>query len=549
MLLFSGLAAAEELNYRGAIKVEINAESFLPGETLEAAITAVNSEDFPLADSHIVIYLVKGGEFYYPPQAFDADNVFVIDTIQNVNLPAKGFKTFNYSYVLPEDLLPGSYRMDVYFRNKKTFIAGIPHLFASPQSSYFTVEGTGEYPQARIMRTLTLFEGVEGMISFPIQGGDQFEAKIVLKNTSSQDLSNLELFVGLCDWDDTRCDKFSPQTTETLDLKADEQKELMVAITAPVEPSAYAIRMELKDSSGRLLSLFRNRAIVIGPTRKIKKIYTDNYYYKSGEQVTLHTYTGPAPDHYTDQSVLEGADLKISVTNLKSGSSVFQESVALLEDWQSNDFQFTASKELSLFEVCGEVVKASQSFDKYCYTVDADAFSLEELGLVSATWNFDSVASVLDLTICADSIEGFPENLDASFEIREARKQKLITSGSVSGYGCIQKQIPQFIAGNYVLGLVNKYNNEKTTVEINALSSHECLQKCGDNNPCTTDGCSSTGCLNLAVEDGTECGPDSMCSAGTCTIMPDYFTLVLSVVAVVVLAAMAFLIYRRRIQK
>lgn len=52
----------------------------------------------------------------------------------------------------------------------------------------------------------------------------------------------------------------------------------------------------------------------------------------------------------------------------------------------------------------------------------------------------------------------------------------------------------------------------------NSGGSAECSSSanCDDNNPCTTDSCSSGSCLHTNIADGTACGTGKICSAGAC---------------------------------
>jgi len=545
VILISFTCHAEEVNYFGAVSVKLDSTVLEAGQTLEAEITAINNEGFPLADSHLVVHLVQGNDFYYPPQAYNKDNVFFEETIPNINLPAKGSKEITFSYNLPENLSPGTYRLDVYFRNKKTFIAGIPHLFAAPVSTKFQVSGQGQFPEAKILRKDTVFEDIPGQLSFPAEPGAQFEGHIFIKNTSSDTLSNLKLSVGLCNWDDTRCEQFEPSTTEEIEpVVKGEKKEVVVSMTAPTMPSAYVIRMELRDSSGNLLSMFRNRVIVTGETRIIRKIYTDNYYYKAGQDVKLHSYTSPSPDHFT-YPVLEGSQLNISVKDLQSNSMVFQDSIALQEDWQSNDFQFKAAKDLSNFEVCGEVTKASQVFDKYCYTVDAADFALDTLTEISVDWGYHPKEQMLSLELCSASKEGFPANLDASYFLRAKDTLNILGSGNVSGRGCVQEPLQNVYQGTHLLSVLNNFNGEEISLELEAISEDQCYALCNDKNPCTLDTCTSEGCGYENVEDGTSCGSQTICQSGKCVESAD-FSLLFIAVAVIIVAGLIYLIYWRQ---
>jgi hypothetical protein len=158
-----------------------------------------------------------------------------------------------------------------------------------------------------------------------------------------------------------------------------------VSFDAPQKPSAYAIRLELKESNGRTVSLYRSRIVVKGENPRIRKMAVDSYYYKAGDNGSVMLVVGPSPDHYTNP-VTTNAKVTVSIFAdgeiVYSGSSVISSLSSLsypVMVFQS--YNYTASKELNFFEVCSQLESSEgMLFDRYCYVINSTDFNLGKCG-------------------------------------------------------------------------------------------------------------------------------------------------------------------------
>ncbi|PIN85631.1 MAG: hypothetical protein COV47_01265 [Candidatus Diapherotrites archaeon CG11_big_fil_rev_8_21_14_0_20_37_9] len=82
------------------------------------------------------------------------------------------------------------------------------------------------------------------------------------------------------------------------------------------------------------------------------------------------------------------------------------------------------------------------------------------------------------------------------------------------------------------------------------------VSECNDGNPCTSDSCGTSSCVNIPVADGTDCGAGLMCKSGECIQKPavdvtintpsDNSGLLVGGVIVVVLIAALYLFYFKK---
>lgn len=473
LLFLCSVSAAEDLFYNGSLHVELNKPEFAPGESIEAKITLLNLESIPIAEAYAVVELVHGGQYYYPSQSSDADNVFVEEKISGLNLAPNSSVTVPFSYKLPADLQPGSYRMDVYAKTNKTHIVGAPHIFAAPSSVNFSVAGKGgQFPGALFVRTKTEFHNFTGPIGPGISPGESIQNNVFVKNISSQDLSNLTLAVGLCEWDDTSCASFDSSATEKIALlKAGEEKAISVQLAAPKMPDAYAIRLELRDADGRLLSLYRNRSIVYGPTAKIHKLSISDYSFKKGDSGRIDLLVGPSPDHYNEPTFTDFT-LKAWIENIRDRNVVvFTEQLQIASiasataELKSETFSFTALADLDLFKVCALIEKDGVQHEFYCYVVDASKFPAKvQKSEIAVKWDYDYDKRKLNLFF-SNEVEAVKE-ISASFMLMDFAANDLVANKMLEG----KSPLNDYIAvepGNFVLILNNFATGKQQRIDIN----------------------------------------------------------------------------------
>ncbi|MFZ2455587.1 MAG: hypothetical protein WAX07_03830 [Candidatus Altiarchaeia archaeon] len=338
-------------------------------------------EEFPIVGAYLVVEVATGGE-----PGSDTENIFYEKIIRDINLPPLGGVTVPFSYEIPSDLASGNYSLNVYLKTDRTGIVGLPHIFLSPVSQGFSVAGTGSFPYAAISRSGSLFVNESGQAGPGVDADSAVEGAVLIAGDSGiYSLNGLVLSVYVCEWDDTACvvsdDLYwSGDYPVTPSQINDSQALTSVVFAAPARSGAYAIRLELKDSFGRIVSIYRSRIVVKGETARIRKMAVDNYYYGAGDLGRIMVLVGPSPDSYTNPVT---TDAKVSVYINSGGKTMYTDSSVIpelsglsypVEVFES--FNFSSAGELKLFEVCSQVESASGVlFDRYCYLVDSSKFA------------------------------------------------------------------------------------------------------------------------------------------------------------------------------
>jgi len=203
-------------------------------------------------------------------------------------------------------------------------------------------------------------------------------------------LDGLTLDVSVCEWDDTVClgsgEGFILNRTYVLQsIPPGEKAAVDVSFKAPERPNAYAIRLELKDAGGRMVSLYRSRIIVKGETARIRKMAVNNYHYSGEEPGSIMLLIGPSPDHYTNP-VTKDAEARVSIVS--DGKTLYSESSSLppLSGLSYPvtvfvSFNFSAPVEMNVFEVCSQInSRQEQVYDRYCYMINSSRFVVESCG-------------------------------------------------------------------------------------------------------------------------------------------------------------------------
>ncbi len=555
LLFMASLVQAESLFYTGDMAIKLNKEVFLPGDELKATITLSNVESIPIADAYIVVDLVAGKDYYYPSQTSDADNIFAEKKITGINIEGGGKVSKEFTYTLPANLAGGDYRIDAYAKTGRTHIIGVPHIFASPEMKQFRVRSgeSNEFPQANIVRTKTKFHEFLGPIGPGIDPGANIENEVFVKNTSSRELKNLSLFVGLCEWDDTYCESFESEDTKTIaSLKAGEEKAVSVSLKAGAIPDAYAIRLELRNSEGELLSFYRNRSVVYGETAKIHKLNVNDYMFKQDDTVKISVLVGASPDHYR-WPTFENFTLKAWVEDLESGAVVGSgervlKSIYGAEQLKVN-FEFPTSNALNLFKVCASIEKQNVEHENYCYTVDASLFPPKKEGSeLEAVWTYDYTERKLDITF--SNKESGIQNIDAAFLLMNLSRNGLAGQGVLQGTTPIAASVKTepsnflLIVNNFAIGKQQKFDIVLDSSAI-ATSPKNCAELGGT--ICTA----SKLCENPLRQE-----EEGICCASKCiepietkalpTLPKDLSDILLIMGAVLVIIILVYNVYRKK---
>lgn len=362
--------AEESIFFNGNIGFRLD-ENYSAGDTINSVITAFNQEDFPIAEASLVIELVKGcSEPIYPSQISDCDNIIDEIIISDLNLAQKTSKQIPFSYPLPFNLQTGTYRFDVYLVARKAPIVGIPSILLPGMYKSFYIHGIENIQEVKILRTKTNIKSQTGPIGIGVEKNEKINLQVYINSSSEE---SAELYVGVCDWEDTTCKEYLIEKTLPLNLKTGEQK-IDVEFNAPTSTSAYPIRLEIRKN-GKILSLYRSRIVVFGESAKIRKIYPDKIVY-GREEAKINVLVGPSPDHYNSPTI-RNVKLTVKLTNLDG--EVYEKSETINEIAPNNflkkEFSFSV-KELRDYEICGKIESSmGEVYDSECYRVILSKFS------------------------------------------------------------------------------------------------------------------------------------------------------------------------------
>lgn len=484
IIAIPALALTPQAFYQGDLFVSLlEKNQFNAGETLNLEIKAFNRSETAIAEGYVVVELVQGSEKAPErTQYYDLENIFLEDKIEGINLRAGEFKELKHAIQLSKNLKQGSYRIDAYFKTEKTPVKGIPHIFSNPASTAFTVKATAgnSFPEASIVRSKTEFTGFTGPVGGPVNAGETIPGKITVKNNSSKNLSGLKAIASLCHWDDTACKEFSSTAVEQFSLKPLEEKELQLSLKAPLMPSAFAIRLELRDENN-LLSLYRSRAIVTGGTAIVRKISANKPEFNKGEKASLELIIGASPDHYNNPD-FENFNVNFWVEN-KQGVKLFEkneiiEKITVAEAFIKKQYSFTALESIDFFKLCGEISKNRTKHDSYCTIIDASKFSTRP------DYNVNVSASItgsnLSIEFCSQ-----PQSilLNAHFALMEDESGSVVETGVLKGNSCISKTIKINANLNHSLRLTDFRLGKQYSIPIKAISEMppaELAGKCGN---------------------------------------------------------------------
>ncbi|MFH1225309.1 MAG: LPXTG cell wall anchor domain-containing protein [Candidatus Diapherotrites archaeon] len=436
---------------KGALQVQAEKDVLNAGEALKLKITVSNLGDCPIADGAVVVEIVRGAGMPYPSQSSDAGTVFYEEVLGGITLAAGQKKEISFGYVLPSDISAGDYAAQLYFRTARAPIAGIAHLFASPLTVPFKVANqaaSAEFPMLNIVRTKTEFNGYTGPVGAPAEAGSKIIGRVYVQNLSRIEVSGAEVFVALCEWDDTACDKYISESTQALQaLKAGATASADAELSAPTQPSAYAIRIEVRDAQGRVLSLYRNRVIVQGGTAKIRKMLLNKAAFAQGDAIEVNFLLGPSPDHYANP-VFENFSLDVELKGTGGGgvSLTGSENYAKISSetgYYEKRFTFTAPEALAQFTLCGKVVKEGKEYDRYCYEVNSAGFAVEKKieSKLSAEWKYEKTSGLLTLKLCRLSA-GKEIDMNSHYFLQDSASGEIVKQRFFSSRGCYSDVLP-----------------------------------------------------------------------------------------------------------
>ncbi len=392
------------LFYHGNVRISLAKNLYSPGEGLQARVELQNFESFPLLNTYLVIELVRGCETPLQPTYLGECNVVHEERVHVGTLLPGETKVVVWNFTLPQDLRPGVYRVDVYFKNDRTPIFGIPHSFFMPAYVTFNVsyaEGA-DYPRAKILWTKTHVLGGYAQSGPMVLPGTLVEGAVFVKAFQSFDGT---LSVKVCPYDDTSCKNFPIERVYRVKLKKGEEKPFIINFTAPTAPNAYSIRLELRDVNGRLHSLYRSRIVVLGEGARILKMAVSNVTLESGkESWVLVAVTGPLgySTILPSKKNVTGVKLKVWVETKGKEVTLSDEhtfpslSFDQIEVYQA---KFVPIASLADFRVCTSLTKDGKVLDEYCESVWTEKLPVIVTGREVPSLNAIIVAGVVGLLI------------------------------------------------------------------------------------------------------------------------------------------------------
>jgi hypothetical protein len=505
--------------YSSDLKLVLDKDQYVPGDTLHANITLQDMENFPITDTYLIVEIVEGKEHLYPADRSDDNNVFYEAVVGSINLASGSSKTVPFSYNLPQDLRNGNYLFEVYAETKRTPLVGMPFIFLSPQNTLFRVSGAGNFPSAKILWNETLIDGESGQVGPGVNASSVFSGRVYVQNRQNSK-ANYLLNVTICQWDDIVCgpDEYVSGKQYPVSLDPGKVSAVDIELKAPDKPDAYAIRLELSEN-GRTLSIYRSRIVVLGPTAKIRKMTLDKLYLQKGDSGKIMLLVGASPDHYTFPEIVNAkATVSISV----DGKEVYADSTLIPSLSAANDttglvpeiFEFTSPEELKTYMLCSKIEsEKGEVYDRYCFTVDPSKIIPTET-TINVSWDYDYTDKVLNIGLCTKDASGLAANSRVTVML-------LNPSGSIEAVKegimlppCSNVTI-NADAGEHTLVVNDLNTNKQTEIDINIIKKsetpHEQAPVCGNNlcepdeethgSCCTDCGCAQNAeCINNACE-------------------------------------------------
>ena len=544
--------------HKGDVSFTLPSASYHAGDLISTNITVSNLEEYPLVDAYLVAEIETGQEHVYPSQLSDANNVFYEEIIRGISLEGGEKKNVPFEYKLPEDLQSGQYTLAVYFTGQKALLVGIPAIFASPKVASFAVQGTGNFPAANIIRTKTVFANATGPIGAGVSPGSLVDAQVSISGLPAEG-DEFSLNVTICSWDDTSCGANAFFGSRVYKIGPNQKDALInVSFTAPSKPDAYAIRLELSDSS-RTMSLYRSRIVVTGEAAKIREAAIDKTSYEAGEYGKVFLLLGASPDYYTNP-VLNDSLATVYILDGVTGAEVYRrtEAVGILsadvnDGLQSLVFPFKSVGVMRNFQVCSEIAsKAGVLYDKYCFTVGPTNFPHAQRKQLNVSWVYDASAKALLATVCSPG----PIDGKAAVILFSNDSQSIVASADGLALTLCAQAALSAGPGEYVLAVNDLETNEQAQFPVN-ITSDSVTPKvtvpgvCGDDN-CGPGEDLDNCCTDCGCTGGEKCDNNSCVRASPTPAKPvlsrkPYFDNYLFVgIALLALVALVFVLRRRK---
>ncbi|MBN2367742.1 hypothetical protein JXC34_01890 [Candidatus Woesearchaeota archaeon] len=353
--------------------LELESEEVISGDTLKISFELENQEDKPIVDGYFVFDIEH-----------DEENIVLEQIERDVSIRQEETADFEYEIKLPENLKPGKYKLNIYFKTPRTDIIGYPQIFALPVSTGFEVANEGSVNDLRIIREKTLVCGELSAIDYRygcyadqlgpvVQPGEENTLNVTLKNFGEV-LENLKLRTTIAMWDDTSEDPESTQTTIIGKMAKDHEALVVVGFTNPVEPGAYSIKIEAIGENEKLYSLYRSRIVVEGGSARIREVSVDDYKYSDNQQGKAYVMLSAPADAKSD---FGQGKISFKITDKKTDETIYdsEEPFKFTGKTFEKEFTFNTPKNLEEFEVSiAAYGPGNIKVDEYNYEVNPYKF-------------------------------------------------------------------------------------------------------------------------------------------------------------------------------
>ncbi|MEM0360100.1 MAG: hypothetical protein QXK06_02035 [Candidatus Diapherotrites archaeon] len=415
----------EEFFAEGQLSASLDRNFALAGETLTANLLIENLSGVPLSEAYLVAQLVLEKTALGQPR----ENIVLETMSKKYFLNAGESKPVEMKIAIPKKASSGSYRIDFYLKTPRSFIVGIPFIFLNPHSERLEVKNNAVSSDVLIDREKTILCGAlpeknyeygcyPGPVGVVGKAGEKNTLNLAIKNNGSFS-QQVSLKISFYRYDDTVEEMLLAEKTvqaKTV-IGAGETIEHPVEFFYPEKAGAYALRLEVFDSEGELLSLYRSRINVYGVSARVIAVFPQKKFFKAGERVLVEV------------KIISPSDSKTSDTNCtvrlsakKGQREIHSESkkVSLLQDLplQSVFFEFTAPEDLFEFEISAEILdssgnevdKTTQKIDYKDFSQKIGSFDLNILDSAGETPSMILVGDTIKLSANAVDEAGFDAN-------------------------------------------------------------------------------------------------------------------------------------------
>lgn len=397
-ILFSGIVFAEisqeDTTWKGLIELNLSKTNFSQNEPITGTIRIHNQENYPIVGQRIVLQIAQG-DYSYPSQLNSNDNIILEETINEIWVLPDSYVDVPFS--LPNQG-GGDFRIDLYSWVVKSKFIGSSSILMAPVSQKFSVEGQEREKDAIIHRELTIFEKrFVGPVGFPIESGQGFTGNIYVYNPTDKTKSNLKIGIKMCDWAIVFCETSEEKFFDVPSLSPGEDSSVVVDLTAPEIPSAYAMQITLYNGE-KVESIYKSRVIVTGGTAKLRKIYLDGLATKN---YSINIFYSGSPDHFTNP-IFEDFSLGLEIfrnDEIIEEDSVNVDSIEVLEIAQQ---KFMINSKI-FDKVCVNITKDSTIYEQECFNVPIEEiqtfYDEENPQVVQVNWTYNEKKEELEFTL------------------------------------------------------------------------------------------------------------------------------------------------------